>query len=809
VRELRYALRSLSKQPGFCLSAILTLALGIGANTAMFSVFDAVILHPLPYRDPSRLVLVWQTLPNGAENPVSGVSYLEWSKQVHSFESLLGMRNVFFNFRSGPGSLGSVESRQLLGAQVSRGFFSGLGLQPMLGREFRPGEEQSDHNHVVVASYGFWQREFGADSHALGSSLSLNGESYTLIGVAPPNFDESLAIRGVEVWTPLYFDQTASLRSNNMAVIGRLKPSVTIEAANREMQVIAKRLEAEFPDLYRSWSASVTPLENYGTGKLRATITALLIAVGMVLLIACVNVANLLLSGAEARNKEVAIRAALGASRARLLRQLLTETMLLAFIGSLAGVALAYGGLRLLIVLQAVELPGFGNAGLNGRVLAFTVGITALTGLLFGLLPSRQVLGGDLNQAVRESGRSSINTRRGRGSRNVLVISEIALSLILLVGAGLMARSVLWLQNENRGFVSDHLLTFRASFLGSDFLNASSLAAYYRSLLDRIAALPGVRSVGANTNLPLDGFELTGQRFRVPGAAPPPPERPSASCNLISSGYLRALGIPLVLGREFDGRDRDDTPPVAIVSSSFVRRYYPGENPIGRKLIVATPGKAAIEVTREIVGVAGDVRYLTRSDEVSLEIYLPYAQTTWPNIYVLVRTTGGSDSLAPQLRAALRDPAWNRQFVADLTTMEERIAALNGKPRLNSLLAAVFAAIALLLAGVGIYGVVSYSTSQRAQEIGIRMALGATPRDIVRWILGQALLLAVAGLAIGLLGHFALSRVLASLLYGAGANDSISLLLAILVLGAIALLASYIPARRAVRGDPVAALRSE
>jgi putative ABC transport system permease protein len=809
VPGLRYTLRSLWKQPGFCVSAILTLALGIGANTAMFSVFDAVVLHPLPYRDPSRLVLVWQTLPTRAQNPVLALNYVEWCKRARSFERLLAMRNLFVSFRSGSRSQGGGETQQLLAGQVSRGFFTALGLSPNIGREFLPGDETSDHDRVAVVSYKLWRREFGADRHALGASLILNGESYTLIGVAPPNFDESLALRGVEIWTPLSLQQSASLRSNNMGVIGRLKPSVTVEEANREMHVIAERLESEFPDVNRGWSARVTALEDYGIGKLRATIEALLIAVGMVLLIACVNVANLLLARSDARHKEAGIRAALGASHARLLRQLLTETTLLAFAGSLAGIALAYGGLHALIALPSVQLPGLGNAGLNGRVLAFTIAVTALTGLLFGLLPARQVLGGNLNQAVRESGRSAINTRRGRGSRNFLVISEIALSLILLVGAGLMIRSALWLQNENRGFVSDRLLTFRASFQRTDFPNAPSMAAYYLSLLDRIAALPGVRSVGANTNLPIDGFMLVGQFFRLPGVPPPPSERPIGACNLVNNGFFRALGIPLVQGREFDTRDREDSPPVAIVSSSLARRYFPGENPIGRKLIVATPGKSTVEVSREIVGVAGDVRYLTRPSVESLEIYLPYVQTTWPNLYVMIRTTGDPASLAPQLRAVLRDPGSNRQSIADLTTMQDRISALNDKPRLNSLLAALFAGIALLLAGIGIYGVVSCSTSRRAKEIGLRMALGATPRDIVRWILGQALLLAIAGMALGLVGYFALSRVLASLLYGAGANDGWSLSLAVLTLGAIALVASYIPARRAVRGDPAAALRSE
>ncbi len=801
--ELRHALRSLSKQPGFCISAILTLALGIGANTAMFSVFDAVILHPLPYRDANRLVLVWQTLPNRPQRPVAALNYREWTQQARSFERLLAMRNLYLGFRNGP------ESHQLLGGQVTRGFFSELGLPPAIGREFLPGEQRSDHDHVAVLSYLLWRRDFAGDRRALGKSIDLNGESYTVIGVAQPNFDESLAFRGVDIWTPLDLDHAPASSPNNMGVIGRLRPSVTIEQANQEMQIIARRLELAYPAVNRGWSASVTPLDVYGTGKLRSTVAALLLAVAMVLLIACVNVANLLLARSEGRHKEAAICAALGASRARLWLRLLTETMLLAFGGSLAGIALAYGGLHLLTVLKVAELPGLGHASLNGRVLAFTVAVTAVTGLLFALLPSRQVLGGNLNQAVRESGRSSINTRRGRGSRNILVVSEIALSLILLAGAAMMVRSALWLQNENRGFVSDRLLTFRASFLPADFASPSSMAGYYRSLLDRIAALPGVRSVSANTNLPLDGFLLTGQYFRLPSDPPPPAERPVAACNLIDAGYFRALGIPLLEGREFDKRDSGDAPPVVVVSSSLARRYFPGESPIGRKIIIPSLGKSAIEVQREIVGVAGDIRYLTRPAVDSLEIYLPYAQDVWPNIYVMIRTVADPSDLAPQLRAALRPPAWNRQSIAEMTTMQQRISALNDKPRLNSLLAALFAAVALLLAGIGIYGVVSYSTSQRAREIGVRIALGATPRDIVRWILRQSLLIALAGLVLGLLGHFALSRALSSLLYGAGVQDGVSLLLAVLLLGGTALLASYLPARRAVRRDPMAALRSE
>jgi putative ABC transport system permease protein len=802
VHELRYAFRSLSRQPVFCAAVIVTLGLGIGANTAMFSLFDAVVLHPLPYRDPSRLVLVWQKPPSGKEVPVAAVNYLAWAKQAKSFERLPAMRNLFFNFR-GPG-----EARQLLGAEVSRGFFSALGLRPVLGREFLPDEEASDHNHVAVLSYGLWQQEFAGDARALGAAVQMNGQPYTVIGVAAPDFDESLALHGIDVWTPLYFDRSSQMRSNVLAVFGRLKREATIEDANREMQLVAKRLESEFPDIDRGWSALVTPLQDYGVGRLRSTILALLAAVGTVLLIACVNVANLLLARAEVRYKEIAIRAALGAGRWRLIRQLLTETMLLAGAGSAGGLGIAYAAVRLLIAVKGVNLPGLEHAGLHGGVLAFTCALTVFTGLLFGLLPARQLLGGDLNQAVRESGRSSINTRRGNSARSALVIGETALSFVLLAGALLMARSLLWLQNENRGFVPDHLLSFRVSLARSDFPGAPAMAAYYRKLLDRLAGLPGVAGVGASTNLPIDGFVLTGQHFNLPGSVAPPSQRPSAGCDLIDSSYFRTLGIPLLEGRGFEDRDGDGARPVAIVSSSLARRFFPGQNPIGRAILVASLGKSAVEA-REIVGVAGDIRYLTRGADESLEIYLPYAQTTWPNIYVTLRTTRDPDTLAASVRAALHQPGLNLQSIADIRSMPDRIAALSDKPRFNSRLAVAFAAIAVLLAAVGVYGVVSYSASQRAQEIGVRMALGAAPRDIVRWILGQALRLTSTGLAAGLLVYFALSPILGSLIYGTSPRDALSLLAGVVVLGLLALGASYIPARRAARGDPMAALRSE
>jgi putative ABC transport system permease protein len=631
---------------------------------------------------------------------------------------------------------------------------------------------------------------------------------YTLIGILPNGFD--FAGQDIQVWTPLIFERQAELGANKMAVLGRLKPSVSLEQANQEMQVVAKRLESQFPDDNKGWSAMVKPLQDILGGQVRPALTALLVGVGLVLLIACTNVSNLLLARSEARYKEVAIRSALGANRFRLIRQLLMEIMILAAAGSLAGLGLAWGGLRLLVTIAAGQLPRIEGARLDARVLIFTLAITVITGILFGLLPARQLLGGgDLQLALRESGRGSINTRGGRSVRNLLVVSEIALSLMLAIGATLMARSVLWLQNESRGFLPQHLLSFRLSFGRPELKGSSQMAAYFDRVLERIGQIPGARAVGAITNPPVEGFRQIGLYFTPEGSPPlDTSNRPSASYNLINSGYFKASGIPIVRGRQFDGRDQEDSPPVAIISSALARRFFPGQNPIGRTLVMANPGRGETEVAREIVGLAGDVRYLTRRPEDSVEIYVPYGQTTWPTVYVFVRTDGDPASLAPAVRAALQQSPW-RQPISSVRSMQEWIDALNGKARLNSLLAAIFAAIALALAAIGIYGVISYSVAQRHKEIGIRIAMGATPDDILRWIVLQAMVLAAAGVAIGLAGHFALSRVIRGLLYGTSPNDMSTWMPAAVILGLIAVVASYIPARRAMRSDPVTALRAE
>jgi putative ABC transport system permease protein len=799
--DVRIAFRTLAKQPAFCLAAILTLALGIGANTAIFSIFYAVILRPLPYPEPDRLVLVWQKRPDGRQNGVAGINYLEWIKQTKSFERLEGFIPQFFNVGSGDNTV------QTQGARVAPGFLPTLGAQPVLGRGFTPEDAKIGAAPVALVNFGLWQSLLGSDPSRMGQRLELNGAPYTLIGVLPKGFD--FMGQPLDVWTPLKFERPTESRANNMAVLGRMKRSVGLEQVDREMQVVSKRLESLFPGDNKGWGAMVEPLQSSVAGRVKPALTALMVGVGLVLLIACTNVSNLLLARSEARCKEAAIRAALGATRFKLTRQLLTETMILAAAGSLAGLGLAWCALRLMVTIAAGQLPRVQDAKLDGRVLAFTFAITLVTGLLFALLPLRQLTGRDLQAALRDSGRGAINTRSGNNVRNILMVSEIALSLMLAIGAILMARSVVWLQNESRGFPPQHLLSFRVSFANPELKSLAQKAAYFNQMLERIAHVPGVTSVGATPNPPLEGLRQIGLYFTPEGSGPlDSTNRPSASYNMINPDYFKATGVPILRGRRFDERDQEDAPQVAVISSALAQRYFAGQNPIGRTLLMSNPGKADADITREIVGVAGDVRYLTKRPEDSVEIYVPYGQTTWPTIYVFVRTEGNPGSLAPAVRAALQQPPW-RQPISSVQTVEEWIDTLNGKARLNSTLAAAFAAIALALAAVGIYGVISYSVIQRHKEIGIRIALGASPDDILRWIVRQAMLLAAIGVAIGLAGHFALSRVMRSLLYGTSPSDTSSWLGAAAILALTAAAASYIPARRAMHGDPVKALRAD
>jgi len=797
--DLRFALRSFLKQPVFCLTAILTLALGIGANTAIFSVFNGIILRPFPYRDSDRVVMVWQKRPAGQMTSVAGVYYREWVKQATSFEGLGAFIPRTYN-------VGSGESiSQTYGARISANFFSTLGVQPALGRDFVPNEDKPGSEHVAIVTYGLWQSQFGKDPNLLGHPILLNGEPFTLIGVLPQNFEFNM--QDMQVWTPLVFETPTEANANKMAVFGKLKRGVSLEQANREMGVISNRLQAMFPE-DKGWSADVYALSDMLGTNVRPALTALLVAVGLLLLIACANVANLLLARSDARSREVAIRSALGASRPRLIRQLITETMLLAIAGSLAGLALAYGGLKLLTTVAAGSLPRMAGVGLDARVLVFTALVTIATGVLFGLLPAHQLLGGDLQLALRETGRGSNNAAGGRRSRGILVVSEIALSVMLVIGATLMIQSLLWLQSGNRGYSPEHQLSFRVSLADPELSTRAKLSAYYQRMLDRVKSVPGVEAVAATNNLPVDGYRQVGMYFHVTSAPPEAGEPPSAGIGMINAGYFHALGIPIVRGREYSEKDcGPDSAPVAIISSAIARQFFPGRDPVGEKLTLGG-ARRGDQVALEIVGVAGDVGYLTKKPSDSEEIYVPYGQRTWPTVYVMVKTAGDPAGAVASIRGALRQSGWH-QPITEVETMQQRFDKVNGKVRINSLLAGVFAMVALVLAAVGIYGVISYTVVQRSKEIGIRMALGASRVDIVRWIAGQGMILAAIGVAIGLAGQVALMRVARSLLYGTSANYIYAWIGAAVTLGLVAVLASYVPARRASRSDPAHALRAE
>lgn len=799
--DVRIAFRTLAKQPAFCIAAILTLALGIGANTAIFSIFDSVILRPLPYPNPNRLVLVWQKRPDGGQNGVAAINYLEWIKQTKSFERLEGFIPEYYNVGAGDTTI------QAQGARVDAGFLPALGAQPAIGRGFTPEDAKIGAPHVALVNFGLWQSFLASDLKRLGQPIELNGIPYTVIGVLPKDFN--FIGPPIEVWIPLNFERQAELHANKMAVLGLVKPALSLQQVDEDLRVVSQQLEFLYPEDNKGWGAMVEPLQSALSGRYRPALTALMVGVGLVLLIACTNVSNLLLARSEGRSKEAAIRAALGASRFKLTRQLLMESLILATAGSIAGLAIAWFGVRVVTTIGAGQLPRLESARLDGRVLAFTFAITIVTGLLFALLPARHITGRDLQTVLRESGRGAINSRGGGRLRSVLVITEIALSLMLAIGAILMARSILWLENENRGFEPQHLLSFRASIARADLKTAAQKAAFLSGMVERIGRIPGVTSVGVTPNPPVEGSRQIGLYFTPEGSGPlNSTNRPSASYNIVNPDYFKATAVPIVRGRAFDARDREDSPQVAIISSAFARRYFAGKNPVGRTLLMAKPGNGDAEIAREIVGVAGDVRYLTRRPEDSAEIYVPYTQSTWPTIYVFVRTPSQPASLVPAVRAALQEAPWH-QPISSVQSAEDWIDSLNGKVRLNSILAAAFAGIALALAAVGIYGVISYSVAQRKQEIGIRMALGASPQNILRWIVRQAMFLAAAGVALGLSGHFALARLMRSLLYGTSPSEPSSWLGASLLLALTAAAASYIPARRAMRGDPVKALRAE
>lgn len=804
LQDVRYSLRMLWKNPGFTLIAVAALALGIGANSALFSVVNATLLRPLPYKDADRLVMTWEhnRPKNKDRNVVSPTNFLDWQEQSTAFEQMA----AFFDVRLNLTGAGEPEE---IPAQVATGnLFTLLGADAVLGRTFTGEDAEPGHENVAVISYGLWQRRFGGARDVIGKSLALDGQNATIIGVMPADFkwfikENSLSGKPAQLWTPTKI--TPQARGRFLSAVARLKPGVTIEQAQSEMRGIASRLEQQRPEVNTGWGVNLVPLRQQLVGEIKTSLWVLLGAVGFVLLIACANVANLTLARASSRQKEIAIRTALGAGRWRVMRQLLTESVTLAVLGGAVGLLLALWGVDALVALSPRNLIETTGVGLSLPVLGFTFIISLVTGIIFGLVPALEVSRLNLNETLKETGKSNMGSARSRRVRNVFVVAEVALALLLLVGAGLMMKSFIRLQGIDPGFKSANLLTMGVTLPQTKYQEDSAKVAFFRQAIERLEALPGVRSVGAVSALPIAAIgSATG--FTIEGQPPPPPgEKLTTGVRVTDENYFDAMGIPVISGRTFNKQEAIEDRNVAVINEAMVRKYFPGENPIGKRLLVSM--KATPEPT-EIIGVVGDAKYGKLEGEAGAMVYWPHPELAYSSMSIVIRTTGDPLSLAAaaqrEIQAIDKD-----QAVADVRTMDSWIAESVSRTRFGTLLLGLFALLALILAAVGIYGVMAYSVNQRTQEIGIRMALGAQRSDVLRLIVGQGMSLTLIGVAIGLIAAFALTRVMSSLLYGVSPTDPLTFIGISLLLTAIALLACYLPARRATRVDLMEALRYE
>jgi len=780
----------LSKRPGFTAVAVLTLALGIGANSAIFSVVNAVLLRPLPFNEPARLIRLWETFYPSGWGSVSVLNLKDWREQNDVFTGLAAFQTSSFVLEGGE------YPERIPAANVSADFFDVLGVPTQSGRAFLEGEDQPGRQNVVVLSEELWKRNFGADPGIIGRSLLLSGEKYTVVGVMPAGF--RYPSRLTELWVPLVPQANQINRGNHwLQVLGRLKPGVTLEQAREQMVAIAARLEQAYPDEQTRRSVRLLPLQEETVRNVRPALLLMLGAVGFVLLIACTNVANLLLARASARSREIAIRSALGAGRGTLMRQFLTESVLLSTLGGALGLAAAKWGVDLLVALAAASLPRSQEVGLDGRVLGFTLLLSVVTGILFGLAPAFQASKTDVQQALKEGGSGGGGFERN-WLRSLLVITEVTAALVLLVGSGLLIRSFARLQETDAGLRPENVLTLSIALPPARY-DTQAVRTFYQQLMKRISSLPGVQAAGAINMLPLQQWGTNGP-IEVEGEAPyPAGQAPLAEYRAASSDYFHALGIPLIAGRFFNDQDRENAPSVIIINRTLADRHFANQDPIGKRLKAGSPDWATI------VGVVGDVKQSGLTQAARAEVFWCAAQAPRSGMSLVVRAASDpTAAVRAEVQALDRDlPIYN------VKTMKTVIAESFADRRLNMLLLGIFAAVALILAVIGIYSVISYTTTQSTREIGIRMALGAQPKDVLKLIIGHGAVLSLIGVALGLAVAFALTRLMATLLYGVTATDPMTFVTVPILLIAVALLASYLPARRAMKIDPMVALRYE
>ncbi len=808
LRDLRYSLRVQRSKPLFTLIAILTLGLGIGATTAIFSIVNAVVIKPLPYQEPERLMQFWESNPlkNWTQNVIAPANLFDWQEQNQSFTEIGA---YFGSDKKGAGLSGfqlnvGDEPVRIEGLFVTGNIFSVLGNQALLGRTLVEEETWQGHHLVAVLSYGLWQRQFAGDPHIVGQKVTLNGVTREIVGVMPERF--YFPTKEVELWVPMGWNrnQIAQVRRPHfLRAVGRLKPGLSVEQANTEMTAIAAGLEQKYPDTNTQMGVGVGPLKDWMVSDVEFSLIVLLAAVGFVLLIACVNVANLLLARVASRSREVAIRSALGASRGRIIAQLLTESLMLAILGAALGLILAVWGKDLLLAYSPGDIPRLDEIRLDWRVLGFTMGATLLTTVLTGLAPAWQSSNPHLASTLKEGGQKGA-AGHGNRLRNTLVIVEVALAIVLTTGAGLMIRSFLQLQKVDSGFNADKVLTFKVTLPGASYKDPGQQQNFFNQAEQRIRNLPGVEAVGSTTMLPLKGALWTGD-MTVEGWSAEDYVR-EVRHKEITLDYFRAIGLPLIDGRNFNESDNDKGLPVIIVNTTFAKRIYPNDNPIGKRVKFGKPTVQGVWQT--IIGVVGDEKQDGLNIEVRPEVYQSHLQSPQNEMAMVVRATTDPQSLASGIREEIR--ALDRSLpLYEIKTMNDILYESLTRTRFVTLLLFGFAVLALALAAIGIYGVMAYSVTQRTQEIGIRMALGASRTDVLKMVIWQGLKMTLGGVMIGLLTAFALSRLIANLLFGISASDPFTFLLVAILLALVAFLACYLPARRATQVDPLVALRYE